>query len=611
MLDCSKIKLVIWDLDETFWSGTLSDNNVKIVDENVELVRNMIDAGVMCSICSKNDENEVKKVMMELGIWDLFVFKSINWTSKGDRVKQIIDEMNLRQPNVLFIDDNNSNLGEVKQICPDMMVEHVDTILHLRDYFKKADKKDLLHDRLNQYKVLEKKKEFKAKLGSNIEFLIQSNIEVEIAEDCENHFERLHDLILRSNQLNFTKVRSTKEELKNLFEDKTYKCGYVKVKDSFGDYGIVGFYAIKNNELVHFVFSCRTLNMGIEQYVYNKLGNPKVIVVGDVSSNLNSKFPYWINNKLSSQKKGSKAKINNSMLIKGPCDMSQMFAYINEDKRTITEFVYVNDNGVSIEQGNHTVHIKESLTLDDETKIRLINNLPFGDKGMFSTRMFDSSISTVVYSLFTDPNLGLYEEKESGALVAFGEYTNDLTNDTIWNKLIKKELFVANCEFNNEQLKYIKNNFKFQGRLSPEEILENLKFIHSNLNKDNQLILILGSETPYLANVQEAYADRHEFNFKLNNLVKEWIKTTNNVNIIDVNEFISGQDSFTNNINHFNKEIYYKMSQKLIELVNRNSNVMIKNRTFFNRLKINIRDFVKRVKNKIKKVFVGNRRNHD
>ena len=58
-----------------------------------------------------------------------------------------------------------------------------------------------------------------------------------------------------------------------LINDCSYNCGYVKVSDDFGDYGIVGFYAIKDNRCEHFLFSCRTLGMGIEQYTFNYLNN--------------------------------------------------------------------------------------------------------------------------------------------------------------------------------------------------------------------------------------------------------------------------------------------------------------------------------------------------
>ncbi len=90
MYDLQKVKLIIWDLDETFWNGTLSDGNMKINPKNIELIKNTTDSGVINSICSKNDEKTVCEVLEKNGILDFFVFRSINWTPKGDRVKQII-----------------------------------------------------------------------------------------------------------------------------------------------------------------------------------------------------------------------------------------------------------------------------------------------------------------------------------------------------------------------------------------------------------------------------------------------------------------------------------------------------------------------------------------
>ena len=56
MIDFSKIKLIIWDLDETFWDGTLSDGTMSIIEKNIALIQQTTDCGVINSICSKNDE---------------------------------------------------------------------------------------------------------------------------------------------------------------------------------------------------------------------------------------------------------------------------------------------------------------------------------------------------------------------------------------------------------------------------------------------------------------------------------------------------------------------------------------------------------------------------
>ena len=61
------VKIVIWDLDDTFWKGTLSEGNVRPVSKNIELVKELTDRGIMNSIVSKNDERKAMAVLKEWG----------------------------------------------------------------------------------------------------------------------------------------------------------------------------------------------------------------------------------------------------------------------------------------------------------------------------------------------------------------------------------------------------------------------------------------------------------------------------------------------------------------------------------------------------------------
>ena len=63
-------------------------------------------------------------------------------------------------------------------------VADIDIIPEMVEYFTQLPKKDCDHSRLKQYKVLEKKKEFRVVSGSNEEFLNRSCIQVEILHDC-------------------------------------------------------------------------------------------------------------------------------------------------------------------------------------------------------------------------------------------------------------------------------------------------------------------------------------------------------------------------------------------------------------------------------------------
>lgn len=120
-------------------------------------------------------------------------------------------------------------------------------------------KTDTAHKRLAQYRLLQRKEAEKNKFDSNTDFLMSCHIRVEIGRDCLENIDRIHELLMRSNQLNYTKFRQGKEELKALIQQEGTDAGYVRASDKFGDYGIIGFFAVRDHRAIHYLFSCRTL----------------------------------------------------------------------------------------------------------------------------------------------------------------------------------------------------------------------------------------------------------------------------------------------------------------------------------------------------------------
>ncbi len=323
------IKLIIWDMDETFWKGILSEGTIIKIPQNLNLVHRATDFGIINSICSKNNFDEVKKELEKMQIWDFFVFPSIEWTAKGERVKQQIERMKLRTENVLFIDDSEFNLREVAYACPGIITMSASNINELYEYFKNAVdfKVDADHKRLKQYKILEKKERAAIAASSNHEFLIDSKIRVYIDYHCKD-LNRVTELILRTNQLNYTKRRVDEKELYQVIHNINNCSGVVYAKDRFGEYGSVGFFSLEksSHKLIHFLFSCRTLGMGIEQWVYEKLDFPDLEIMGSVASELKKEYKVdWIEEINEKEFFGDdevKQKLTrNKILFKGPCDL--------------------------------------------------------------------------------------------------------------------------------------------------------------------------------------------------------------------------------------------------------------------------------------------------
>jgi hypothetical protein len=83
-------------------------------------------------------------------------------------------------------------------------------------------------------------------------------------------------LTFRTNQFNFTAIRRSESELKNFLKDDNAKCLTVRVRDRFGDYGLVGAVLYKTEPSQYtvdtFLLSCRVLGKGVEHYLLSELG---------------------------------------------------------------------------------------------------------------------------------------------------------------------------------------------------------------------------------------------------------------------------------------------------------------------------------------------------
>ncbi|MCE2579281.1 hypothetical protein LDL36_12375 [Komagataeibacter sp. FNDCR1] len=194
-------------MDETFWHGTLTEGGISYSDEYHNIVVELAQRGIMSSICSKNDLESVRHLLQEKGIWDYFVFPSIDWSPKGARVAEIIRRIQLRPETVMFIDDNTHNLQEVLSVNPEIHIADEKIIPHLLTDTRFRGKDDSGLSRLKHYKVLESRDEEKENFSNIEDFLKDSNIRVEFIYDVENHLDRAIELINRTNQLNFTKQR--------------------------------------------------------------------------------------------------------------------------------------------------------------------------------------------------------------------------------------------------------------------------------------------------------------------------------------------------------------------------------------------------------------------
>jgi len=568
----NKIKLVIWDLDETYWSGTLSEEGIVYNKQHHNIILELNKRGIVNSICSKNNEEEVFKVLKNNKIFDCFVFPRISWSPKGEVVKSIIEDMQLRDENVLFIDDNLSNLNEVLFYCPGISVAEPIIIKKMLSSKLMLGKKDSKLSRLSQYKILETKLISRKKSDSNnYDFLKSSNIKVSFSNEVMCNIDRIHELVERTNQLNFTKIRLPKEELVCQIE-KSQQVGCVHVKDKFGNYGLCGFYLIVNNDLKHFVFSCRVLNMGIESYVYQHLGCPKLTIDGEVTGDVSgdADVSYILNDDSEEQAVESDSReLEGKILIVGGCDLDQVVHYI--DSKTIdTEFNYVRGN-ISVHK-EHTELLLGSIN-KREKLLNTIKDFPVYLAQDINSKIFTTDWDVLVYSPLNDFSRGLYRHKVTGVVLPFDNLNIDWTKSENWNDLPKHLKSLP-----KSHLESLRDYFDFIGGISSRKFRNNFNLLVSMFSQ-KKIIIFTGSEVNVLNPVSwdVGMELRH---IELNSVLRE-ISDLGAVELVDVGKNISTTD-LSDNLRHYKKKVYWSLAEELTDKVGKILSRKITRNTFSN-----------------------------
>ncbi len=266
-----KIKCIVWDLDHTMWSGILVEDGIeklKLKEGIKEILKYVEDRGIVNSIASKNDYDTAMAALKHFGIEDFFIHPKISWLPKSKSLKEIALDLNININTFLFIDDSEFERKEIEMTLPQVRLidaVHYQTIpdleaLQVPITNESANRKTFYANEAKRKKLSDDYE------GEYFDFLHTCNIELEIEPLKEAHFERVYELTQRTNQMNFSGNRYTKDDISNIYGNTDLSAYILRCKDRFGDYGIIGFGIIKKskNRLVDLMFSCRIQSKRVE-----------------------------------------------------------------------------------------------------------------------------------------------------------------------------------------------------------------------------------------------------------------------------------------------------------------------------------------------------------
>jgi FkbH-like protein len=287
-------KLIVLDLDNTLWGGTVGDlgwQNLRLGGHDYvgeafldfqKALKALSRRGILLAVVSKNDEAIALEALSENPEMILrpgdFVGWRINWSDKAANIAELASELKLGLQSIVFIDDNPVERARVQEALPEVYVpDWPNDVTLFSSYLMRmrcfdapfTTAEDSSRTRL--YASERQREQFKKTISSHAEWLCSLNTEVVVETISEANRLRLVQLLNKTNQMNLRTRRMTEKELLAWVVDGNRKLWGFRVKDRFGDSGLTGLLALdmsgETADISDFVLSCRVMGRNVEQFM--------------------------------------------------------------------------------------------------------------------------------------------------------------------------------------------------------------------------------------------------------------------------------------------------------------------------------------------------------
>ncbi len=269
-----RIKMVVWDADNTLWDGSVfykDKENVKLKPGTPEALKELSKWGIRNSICSRNYYDDVDYALKKFEIDKYFEHPQIGWGRKSEAIQRLSQLTNIPVGEMLFIDDDGFQRAEVQAMIPQINVLFFEDPLDVLSVEgikpEQATEEDskrvvLLKQQRNRKQAEESHQ------GDFSDFLSGCNMVMTVRPVKESDWERVCQLLNRTNELNATMNRYTLEELKESYTKNKDIVYIVELDDKFGEYGLIAECIIDTTvsgvwQIKDLTVSCRTMGRGI------------------------------------------------------------------------------------------------------------------------------------------------------------------------------------------------------------------------------------------------------------------------------------------------------------------------------------------------------------
>lgn len=284
-------KVLVLDLDNTLWGGTLGEEGIagvklgegypgNVFCDFQREIRALHERGVVLAVCSKNDRDLVDRMFAEhphmILQADHIAAWRVNWQNKADNLQELSAELNLGLDSFVFFDDHPMERELVRSALPMVATLEVPASpLGYRHTLWECGYFDALHfsqedrRRGRLYQANRLREDFQRAAGSLPEFLQGLDMVATVEEVGSLTIGRAIQLIQKTNQFNLTARRYTEAEIRTRLAggDRLF---LLSLDDRFGDNGWVGLALIDAQAAGTWRFdllllSCRVLGRGVEK----------------------------------------------------------------------------------------------------------------------------------------------------------------------------------------------------------------------------------------------------------------------------------------------------------------------------------------------------------
>lgn len=288
------VKVLVVDCDNTLWRGVVGEDGplgIEITPGHARLqdflVRQQREGRLLC-LASKNNEADVWEVFDRNPAMRLrrehIVSARIDWSPKSGNILDLASELRLGLDGFVFLDDSPTECEEVRSAIPDVLVVRVpEDPSRLADFLDghwAFDAEGVTaedRERTRMYRENLQREAVRSSARSFESFIAQLDVRVEIAAATGDEVPRIAQLTQRTNQFNATSLRRDEAAVGTLLREPAIRVRTVRVKDRFGDYGLVGLLVAQPDAPARalvcesFLMSCRVLGKRVEQAMVEHL----------------------------------------------------------------------------------------------------------------------------------------------------------------------------------------------------------------------------------------------------------------------------------------------------------------------------------------------------